>query len=357
MSTPADPIRLSVIFVARHNLACIHKILECLLAQTAAARIELIISTDSPELLRDAEEFLAPRARFWKTRFLLQRTEDLAKARAQSIVESTADAVAIIEDHSFPETNFAEELLAAFESSSTIQAAAPILLNPNSATAVSRAQFLTFHGQREKGLNRPRFKEVTTLAWHNTAYRRSALTGFFHNEDFLQVEGFVQQDILANIPNSRFVCCTRTILRHVNMSRLGPALRHAFVGGRVFAGKRAERLKWGVAQKAVRSALFPAVALLKMKRRAPMLWDVSSPMKTLSTSSALLLLAFSHALGEAIATLFGVGRSTRDYSGFEYNRARFLRPAERHFLSAIATPPETNSTDDEEPARPFHRPA
>jgi hypothetical protein len=358
MSTPADPIRLSVIFVARHNLACIHKILECLLAQTAAARIELIISTDSPELLRDAEEFLAPRARFWRTRFLLQRTEDLAKAHAQSVVESTGDAVVIIEDHSFPDPNFAEELLAAFETSPFVQAAAPVLINPNPATAVSRAQFLNFHGRRGgERPDRPRFEEVPALPWHNTAYRRSALAGFFHDEDFLQIESFVQQDIVANTPTACFVCCTRTTSRHVNMSSLGPALQHAFLGGRVFAGKRAERLKWGVAQKAARSALFPAVAMLKMKRNASIFWDVTSPMKNLSTSSAALLLAFSHALGEAVGTLLGVRRSTRVYSGFEYNRARFLRPADRHFLSVDATQPATNFTDDAEPARPSHRSA
>jgi hypothetical protein len=337
MSAQTAPSRLSVIFVARHNLPCILKILDCLLAQTAAAHIELILSTDSPELLRDAEEFLMPRARFWKTRLLLQRTEDLAKARAQSVIESTGDAVAIIEDHSFPEPNFAEELLAAFESSLSVQAAAPHLINPNPATAVSRAQFLNFHGKRVGAKNRPRFEEVPSLPWHNTAYRRSALAGFVHDEDFLQVEGFVQQDILANIPNARFVCCTRTALRHVNMSRLGPALLHAFAGGRVFAGKRAARLGWGPIQKAARSVLFPAVALLKLKRRASMVHDANCPAKTLSTSTALLLLAFSHAMGEAVSTLFGLGRSTRDYSRFEYNRTRFLRPGERHILLADAT--------------------
>jgi hypothetical protein len=355
MSPQTASLRLSVIFVARHSLPCIQKILECLLAQTAAPRIELIISTDSPELLREAKDFLMPRACFWKTRFLLQRTEDLAKARAQSIVESTGEAVAIIEDHSFPDPNFAEELLAAFESSPSVQAAAPLLVNPNSTTAVSRAQFLSFHGTRRGGLDRPRFEEAQSLPWHNTAYRRCALAGFVHDEDFLQVEGFVQQDILASTPNTRFVCCTRTTLRHVNMSRLGPALCHAFVGGKVFAGKRAERLGWGPIQKAARSALFPAVALLKMKRRASMLWNAKSPMKTLTTSLALLLLALSHALGEALSTLFGAGRSTREYSGFEYNRTRFLRPGERHFLLADATRPMTGPADGAGTVRPFDR--
>ena len=131
MSTPIPPFRLSVVFVARRSLSNIQRALESLLSQTAAPRIELILSADSPELLREAEDFLVPGARFAQSRFLLHQTQDLPSARALSVAEATGDFVAFTEDHCFPEPNWAEELLAAFESSENIQAAAPAMLNPN----------------------------------------------------------------------------------------------------------------------------------------------------------------------------------------------------------------------------------
>jgi len=338
MSAPNTPLRLSVVFVARHSLSGIQKILECLLAQTSAARIELIYSSDSPELLREAEDFLAPRSRFWKTRFLLHQTQDMSRTRALSVAETTGDIVAFNEDHGFPEPNWAEELLAAFESSGNIQAAAPAMLNPNPETAVSRVQFLLFFGLHRKDSSaRPRFDNARSLPAHNTAYRRDALAEALRKNSLL-AEGFLQEKICTNCPQARLVLCTHTSLGHVNMSRLCPAMKQAFLGGRIFGSERAKHMGWGLATRAFRFVAFPIVPLIVIRRSASLLRDKASAANTVSNFSIAWILKLIHAFGESIGTCFGVGRAADAYADTECDRRRFVRHAERYLLSGRIAP-------------------
>lgn len=335
MSAPNTPLRLSVVFVARHSLSGIQKILECLLAQTSAARIELIFSSDSPELLREAEDFLALRARFAQSRFLLHQTQDMSRARALSVAEATGDAVAFNEDHCFPEPNWAEELLAAFESSEDIQAAAPVMLNPNPETAVSRVQFLMFFGRHKKGSSsQPRFENAGSLPTHNTAYRRDALAEALR-EGSLLVEVFLQEKICTNRPQARLVRCTHTSLGHVNMSRLCPAMKQAFLGGRIFGSERAKQTGWGLATRVLRFLVFPLVPLMVIQRSVPLLRDKTSLVKTVANVWTAGALQFVHAFGESVGTCFGLGRAADAYADLECDRRRFVRPTERPILLSM----------------------
>ena len=335
MSMPTTPLRLSVVFAARRSLASIQSALECLLSQTAAPRIELILSADSPELLREAEDFLAPRSRFAQSRFLLHHTLNLARARALSVAETTGDVVAFSEDHCFPEPNWAEELLAAFESSEDIQAAAPVMLNPNPETAVSRVQFLMFFGRHKKGSSsQPRFENAGSLPTHNTAYRRDALVEVLR-EGTLLAEGFLQEKIRANRPTTRFVLCTHTFVSHVNMSRFGPAIKQAFLGGKIFGSIRAKRMGWGPAAKAWRFLVFPLVPLMVVQRSASLLRDKASLTRTFSNFWTASILQFVHVFGESIGACFGLGRAAGAYADTECDRRRFIRPAERPILFSM----------------------
>ena len=127
---------LSVVFAARGGLDNCRKTIESLLAQTIAPHIELIVTSDNADLVREIEEFVLSSGCFSRCQFLLQAGEDLASDRRIAATQAIAAVVAFAEDHSFPERNWAEELVAAFASSEHILAAAPLLLNPNPASAV-----------------------------------------------------------------------------------------------------------------------------------------------------------------------------------------------------------------------------
>ncbi len=333
---------VSVVFAPQGGLANNQKTIESLLVQTIAPRIEVIVISEKAELLRDIEEFILECGSFSRCEFLLQPGNTAASGRRNAALKATAPVVAFVEDHSFPEPNWAEEIRAAFASSPHILAAAPLLLNPNPDSAVSRAQFLLNHGFRERGIEAERFEDIRYLPWHGTAYR----TDIFRTETrdsgvaLLQAEVFLQDAIRHAHPGARFVRCGRTRSHHVNMSRLYPAMLLAFWGGRIFGAVRTRQQGWGFFVRFARSLLFPVIAVLKLFRTASLLRDRSSWLRTFTNFSTAVLLAFAHAIGEAIGTCFGLGHSERAYAALEFNRANLLRPGERHILFSNAPSPQ-----------------
>ena len=67
----APPSRMAVVFVVRGGFSNVQKTLDCLLAQTAANRIDLMLTTDSPALLQEIERYVLSRGTLVNPRFLL----------------------------------------------------------------------------------------------------------------------------------------------------------------------------------------------------------------------------------------------------------------------------------------------
>jgi hypothetical protein len=209
------------------------------------------------------------------------------------------------------------------------------MINPNPDSAVSRVQFLLFFGRHRKdSSSRTRFENAECLPTHNTAYRRDPLVEALRKNSFF-AEGFLQEKIRADRPTARFVLCTRTTLEHVNMSRLCPAVRQAFLGGRIFGSQRANHLGWGPASRAVRFVLFPLVPLVVIQRFASLLCDKTSLAKTVSNFWTAWTLQLVHAFAESIGICFGLGPVANAYADTECDRARFVRPAERPSLLSL----------------------
>lgn len=332
-TAPFSP-SLTVVFVARGSFVNIRKTLECLLGQTAASLIEFIFSTDSPVLLREVEAFVVEKGSLASARFLLQEEKNIASARRLAAMEARTDVVAFVEDHAFPGRNWAEELLAAFESSENIVAAAPVMRNPNQESAISRAQFLLSHGVHDQRSESCRFLDSRLLPWHSTAYRRNRLLAEVREVDAFEVETFLLENIRKANPGARFVLCTRCSVQHVNMTRWVPALRHAFHGGRIFGAERSRWLGWNPMSRAARAASFPVVALFNIRRSASLMPDRASLSRWLATFATIFPLATLHAFGEAWGTCFGKGRSPEIYKEFEVDRRPCMRRADWHHILA-----------------------
>jgi len=330
--------RLAVIFAVRGRLSNVQKTLDCLITQTAADRIDLVVSANTPALLQEVEEYVLSRGVLANPRFLLHQTPELATARLLAAKQVSAEILTLAEDHCFPEANFAEELLGVFDSSAEILAAAPVIHNPNPGSAVSRAYFLLAHGILNPAPGSCRTEEAAGLPWHNTTYRRAAFLAAAREVGLVQAEGLLQAEIRRHHPDARFVHCHHTVLRHVNISKLVPAFRHAFHGGRIFGAERAKYTRWGWVTRLQRVVLFPLVALLKMLRCASLLLDRASFSRTLTNIATACLLALAHALGEATGIASGIGKSATYYTDLDYDRARFLNPAERHLLFSDSFP-------------------
>jgi hypothetical protein len=321
-----------VVFAARGRFASIKKTFDCLQSQTAVDRIDLLLTSDSPALLREAERHIQARGVLVNPRFLLNHTPELASARLIAARAATADILTIAGDHSFPDPNFAEELLAVFDSVPEILAASPLVHNPNSETAVSRAYFILAHGCLNPIPGSSRTSEAARLPWHNTTYRRTAFLSAARDVGLMQAEGLLQAEIRRTTPNARFVHCQQTALWHVNISRLGPALWETFHGGRVFGAERARYERWGQGVRLVRAGLFPLVAVRKVIQCSHQFFSNSFPVQSMATLACASLLAFAHAFGESVGNILGKGDSAVQGANWEYNRARFLKPEERHLV-------------------------
>jgi len=118
------------------------------------------------------------------------------------------------------------------------------------------------------------------------------------------------------------------------MSRLPPAIGHAFYGGKIFGAERARWRQWGYVERVVRASLFPVIAMMKMMRSADVLADDPSIFRVIGNVVAACPIVLAHALGEALGTCFGKGHSGENYAVYEVNRSCFLRKADRRFLAA-----------------------
>lgn len=230
------------------------------------------------------------------------------------------------------EDKWAESLIDAFDSSPDVIAAAPAMGNANPDGMISRVQFAYFFSRFSPGHHPPGRHDMPALPWHNTAYRRDLLLAALRKQSTLEVEGFFQQKLRTDNPRGRFVLCADVTNHHTNMSLWRPALRHAWIGGRIFASARAEQEDWSPARRLLQPLLVPAVVALTLWRNAPTLRREKYLQRVAGNFVAGIALAIVHAVGEAVGAISGGGMSSIAYSNLETRRARFVKPSERSLV-------------------------
>jgi hypothetical protein len=327
---------LSVVFVGRGRLRDVRKTIESLMSQTVASRMQLVFSADTRELLEEVGHFVKERGIFSSCRLLLHKNAELTHARIHAAEWAESDLLAFAEDHGYPDRLWAQEITAAFSSSDRISGAAPTMKNANPRSVVSRVQFILTHGVHEIPGGDERFEGCSSLPWHSAVYRRRPFLELAKDVELYLAESFLQRKLLDSMKGARFVRCMHTSLMHVNMTRFPSALRFAFHGGRIFGSVRADQSGWGVMQRSLRALLFPLVAVLKVLRSWSRLLDMSSPSDSAANLAVALPLALTHALGEAVGCLAGLGDSHIRYAEFEVNRSPHIDPRDRHLLFSDA---------------------
>ena len=94
----------------------------------------------------------------------------VARANAAGIRAATSSVVALTEDHSFPDPEWAENLIKAHEQ--PWAAVGPAVRNANPATAVSWADFFIGYGPWAEPISAG---TVDFLPGHNSSYKRAVL--------------------------------------------------------------------------------------------------------------------------------------------------------------------------------------
>ena len=319
MSAPA----LSVVLVAPDGYGEVATTVRHLRAQTLASQIELVIVARHVEDVHVPEQHAAELGKI--TLVEVPEIAILAAARAAGVACASAPFIAFGEDHSFPEPGWAASLVAAHERG--YAGVAPEIKNGNPATALSwAAMFLHFAGVVEPQNG---FETDWPAASHNMSYRRDVLLEQGDKlSELMLAELFLHRALRAH--GHKLWVEPGAATRHVNASRLAPALRHAWFGGRLYGSLRCELDSWSLARRIVYAGGSPLIPFLRLRRVLPELrrTHVGAGLlpRVLPSMVALLIV---HAAGEAAGYLFGAGATRVAYSEFEQKRHRFVRAEER----------------------------
>jgi hypothetical protein len=280
-------------------------------AQTVQSRLEMVIVAPSPERLnldpREMEGFHS----YQVVPFC--PVPSTGAARAAAVRAARAPLVAFAENHCFPAPGWAEALLEAHRGHWV--GVGPSLGNANPRKLRSWTLLLTGFGPC---IERKIPEEARSLAWHNASYKKAALLEIGAElGKLLDVEGFLQARLRSQ--GHRLLMQPAATALHTNSTRWPCWLEELFLGGRIYASKRAE--SWSVGRRLLYASAFFLIPLVRFPRvrrdvRAAHLAGRLMP----QILPCLVLGLFVHALGEMAGYLAGIGNSLARYAHSELYR-------------------------------------
>lgn len=300
-------------------------LLAALRAQDGAERLEVVIAAPAAE--HAALEAMAGTG-FAATRFLdRDPLADLPGTRAALARACAGPVVLPTETHCLPDPGWAAALVRAHAAGAA--AAGPLVHNANPRSPWSAAQFAMHFGTFAPGAA----ARATSTPRHNTSFRRDVLAGLDAELPALYAdEAALHERIRAR--GGRIVLAPEAQVWHVNASCARAALRHAWLGGRIYGAARSRG--WGRGRRLAYALAWPLIALRRLPREVPAeRWDGGRDPAGLAALTALLA---QHSLGEGAGALTGTGRATvARYTRGELRRDLDLRgsqAAERRLVEA-----------------------
>lgn len=301
--------------------------LQHLRSQTIAKQMELVVVAPRGAGVRVSPEH---EASFHSVTVVeVETVKSLASARVVGVEAASAPLVAFNEDHSFPEPGWAAALVDAHRRG--YAGVAPRMKNANPGSSLSwAAMYLHFGGvvDQEAG-----FETRYPSASHNMSFSRAALldVGDRLGELFL-AELFLLDELHRR--GHKFWVEPAAVTRHVNMSRLRPAIIHSWTGGRLYGGLRRSFGDWPLSRRIVYAGGSPLIPLLRLRRVLPLLRRTPAGRELIPRIlPAMVSMLIVHAIGEAVGYLFGAGRTSVSYSTLETHRDRHVRREERTLWS------------------------
>ena len=319
--TPS-PAELSVILVAGSGPAGIARTMSHLRAQTARRRMEVLIVAESPVgfdlTALGGGEFAACRI------VAVGPITERGAAAARGILAATSPIVGLIEDHSYPEPEWAAALLRAHAGAWT--GVGPTVGNANPESAASWVNYILGYGGFAPPLEAG---ERDLLPWHNSAYKRDVLTPFGDRlGPLLEWEGALQAELLSRGHTLYLepAACTY----HSNVSSAWSTVTLNLQRGRILGALRAERERWPMWRRVLQAAGFPLFPLLQLRHLLPAMHRLPVPPALrarvyVGLGGTLGLLA----LAEVWGLLTGAGDAVARMEDYELHRTRHLTRRER----------------------------
>jgi hypothetical protein len=307
---------MSVVIVTPDNYDTIRETMKRLHAQTVRHQLEvLIVAPSASQVVIDSSE----RRRFFELRVVeVGPVKSLGEGNAAGARQATAPIVAFLEDHSYPDTTWAETLIEVHRQ--PWAAVGPVIGNPNPESAISCVDFLLGFGTWAIPTAS---RVIDHLPTHNASYKTSLLLQYGDGlNEMLKSEIVLNWDLQAK--GHQLYLESKARVYHRNFELLPSLLRVQFHAGRVFAAVRSS--KWSALKRVVYTFGSPLIPLVRLRYVLGQLrlrgQHKRLPRHFYSTLVAALTMS---ALGEMAGFASGVGSASRKLCEFEFHRERHLR--------------------------------
>lgn len=318
--TPATAApQLSAILITPGRPDLLAGTLAALSQQTAKQQIEIVI-VGVPESAVDKTMLIG----FWGYQVLEYAPfTSTSEARAIGIRAASASVIAMTEDHSFPESTWAEHLIAAHQTG-TWAGIGPTFVNFNPATLTSWINLVMEYGCWMEPIAPG---EKHHIPGHNSTYRRDVLLNTYGEKlgVMLEAESTMQWDLQAK--GHKFGLEPKARTRHQNYSLFGRSLKLRFHGGRLFAANRARQ--WSIGKRAFYTLASPLIPWIRLTRLIKEFQRIGQGHLFPKVLPGLWIQVMLDGLGETVGYATGVGSSMRILTVMEVDRPKNLHPSDR----------------------------
>ena len=289
-------LRLSVIVVTNTGLRSLLPILAALKDQTIASDIELIIV--GPELDQHEVEACCSNV-FGRVHGLsVGPIQNRGRAAAHGIMAASAPFVALTENHCFPLSDWAEQLLEGYDDG--ISGVGPSVLNANPETLLSWTTFALGYGDFAPTMPAETRYE---LPYHNSSYRTAVLRRLGNQLPELLAD---ERRLFSQLRESgvKLWFEPKAVTRHLNEARWPLVSNITFYFGWRYAASRREN--WPRWRRGVYAVAWPFLALPISRN---LLRKLTALKCTRTLKPGLIahvwLVALFHAAGEAVGYVLG----------------------------------------------------
>jgi hypothetical protein len=315
MTITRDEGPLLSVILATDNYERGRQLIESVMRQTIASRIELVVVTSSPEDVRRGTAgnhelhsiTVAP----------IDTVVPLSRSRAAGVHASTAPYVFIAETHAYPDPDVCERVVELLSQGWSL--VVPGLRNANPRNAISWGGFLSDYGAWSRVLPEG---EIQRAPAHNTAFRREVLMDF--GDKLERAFGFgdgLHEGMRSRGQRAWFEPVVA--VEHVNIYRVRHWLKERFLSGVLIGGSRSE--KWPWSRRLLYVAASPLIPFVVLSRVRSGVREVARREKLpLSTYPVIVGGVILKVMGEVRGYLFGAdNKSVEKMTAFEVKKLAF----------------------------------
>lgn len=319
-ATPAAD--LAVVLVTPRDASILRGTLRCLREQTARDRIEVVLVGPDSRAFDDLDPATMGGFAGWRT---VTTSPILETERALGVGAAAARAplVALLENHVYPDRDWAAAVLAAHRGPWV--AVGSVVDNANRASATSWVEHLLSYGFHDSSMPGGEGKRVSR---NNLVFKRSVLSEYGARlPEALARDG----GLLEEVQRAGGRCYRESAARlaHLNISRLGAMLTLRIHSARARAATRARTEGWAPSKRWLYVLASPVIPLLRLRALWPRLRSRSGDRVPHRIWPLLAFTLLFDALGQAIGFAAGAGDAAERAGHFDLDRHRYLSNADR----------------------------